>query len=380
MKSLLKFKFHSFNIANDVWIGKRLVAASMCSGRQLICSSGGNKGVENRRDVDPFIFVFQKWGISWNPVGLFFAFMVACYWNIFTQERLLGIVLGLGVYLLSLILPNEFFRAFQGLTKTGLVEWYVNQGLKVEKRVRKSPALGTGILLIVISLCLAMHMGDSIVRQDAALVLRTLRGITYPYVALVLLFRGTPAMSDPWLLKDISDAIKTLLKYPQDKPGKSTAIAALGGGFAMFAYFERKRELLRQEGRERENKARERGNQFEKNERQDLSAAEDLAREDADHPDPYVRLGAKDVFSKIVDHRTAHNVHPPVSDILPESLESLAKRAQKASEIHTDGLKLKMSMVSKSDETGRVVDYGRSANSPLEHHLDGGDCAVSWIM
>lgn len=107
------------------------------TGRRLICSSQSNDSIENRREVDPFIFVFHKWGISWNPVGLFFAFMVACYWNIFTQDRSLGVILGLEVYLLSLILPSEFFRGFQGVTKTGLVEWYLNQGYKVEQRVAR---------------------------------------------------------------------------------------------------------------------------------------------------------------------------------------------------------------------------------------------------
>lgn len=218
-----------------------------------------------------------------------------------------------------------------------------------------------------------MHMGDSIIRQDAGLVLRVLRGITYPYAAFVLLFRGTQAMNDPWLVKDISDAIKTVIKYPQDKPGKSTAIAAIGGGFALFAYFERKRELLRQE-------ARETGKQLQEDERRDLTAAENLAEKAASYPDPNVQLASREVFSKIIDHRTAHNIHLPVYHILPDGLESLARRAQEASEIHTDGLKLRMSMISKPGETAKVVDYSKSANSPFEDHLDWGDWALFWIM
>jgi hypothetical protein len=41
-----------------------------------------------------------------------------------------------------------------------------------------------------------------------------------------------------------------LIKYPQDKPGKSTAIVVIGGSFAIFAYFKRKKEKTRQEARE----------------------------------------------------------------------------------------------------------------------------------
>ena len=153
-------------------------------------------------------------------------------------------------FIFSLILPSEFFRVFQGLTKTSLAEWYAYQGYKVEQHVRKSPVLGTEIFILVIGLCLAMHMGDSIVRKDAGLVFRIFRETTYPYLALVVSFRGTGAMSDPWFLNDISNTIKTLIKYPQDKPGKSTAIAVIGGSFALFAYFKRKKEKTRQEARE----------------------------------------------------------------------------------------------------------------------------------
>ena len=89
-----------------------------------------------------------------------------------------------------------------------------------------------------------MHTGDLIIRQDVSFVLCILRRITYPHVAFVLLFRVTQAVSDLWFLRDISDAIKIFFKYPQDKPGKSTAIAALGGVFALFAYFEKKERVI----------------------------------------------------------------------------------------------------------------------------------------
>ena len=302
--------------------------------------------------------------------------MVACYCNIFTQERSLGIFWGVEVYLLSIILPSQFLRAFIGLTKISVVDWYLNQGFKIEQRVRKSPALGAGILLVIIGLCLAIYMGDSIVREDASLVFRIFRGITYPYVALVLLFRGTQALNDPWLMKEIADTIKTLLKYPQDKPGKSTAITAIGGGSALFLYFERKREMARQEARE----ARKR---LEGDELRELSTAEDLVREACLHPDPNVQMEARGVLTKIMDHRRDHNTLPPVSDLLPEGLESLARRAQKAHEIHTDALQLlqlRLPMISKPGETAKVVDYGKSVNSPFEDHFNWGDWALSYIM
>ena len=164
--------------------------------------------VANQRlvEVDPSIFVFKKWGINWNSVGLFFALLVACYWNIYTQDRSLGLVLGVEVYILSLILTSEFLRGFLDLLRTGLVEWYVTQGLKVEQRLRNSRVLCAGFLLVPISLCFAMHIGDSIVSQDAVLLLRISRGITYPYAALVLLFRGRKAIID---MMDSWDAPKT---------------------------------------------------------------------------------------------------------------------------------------------------------------------------
>ena len=370
MKSL--YSLHCLQCDNQSLI-RKIRKNEFATARKLICSSPGNDSVENQRDVDPSVFVFQKWGISWNPVGLFFAFMAACYWNIFTQDRSLGIVWGVEVYLLSLILPSQFLRGFLGLAKTSLVEWYVNQGFKVEQRVRKSPALGAGILLVIISLCLAMHMGDSMVREDASLVFRIFRGITYPYLALVLLFRGTQALNDPWLVKEIADTIKTVLKYPQDKPGKSTAIAAIGGGAALFVYFERRREVARQEAREMRKR-------LEGDEIRELSTAEDLVREACLHPDPDVRMEARGVLTKIIEHRRDHNILPPISDLLPEGLESLARRVQKSSEIHTDALQLRLSMISKPGETAKVVDYGKSIKSPFEDHFNWGDWALSYIM
>ena len=140
-----------------------------------------------------------------------------------------------------------------------------------------------------------MHTGDLIIRQDVGFVLCILRRITYPHVAFVLLFRVTQAVSDSWFLRDISNAIKTFFKYPQDKPDKSTAIARLGGVFALFAYFERRRELLRQE-------ARGTGKHFKEDEQRDLIAVENLVREAADHLDPNVRLATRDIVSKITNH------------------------------------------------------------------------------
>ena len=56
-------------------------------------------------------------------------------------------------------------------------------------------------------------------------------------------------------------------------------------------------------------------------------------------------------------------------------------RAQKANDIYTHALKvLRVSMVNKPGEIAKVVDYGKSANSPLENHLDWGGWAISWIM
>lgn len=97
---------------------------------------------------------------------------------------------------------------------------------------------------IGVSTCLAMRTGDLIIKQDVSFVLCILRRITYPHVAFVLLFRVIQAVSDLWFLRDISNAIKIFFKYPQDKPGKSTAIAALGGVFALFAYFEKKKKVI----------------------------------------------------------------------------------------------------------------------------------------
>jgi hypothetical protein len=346
MKSLLNH-FYQPCVIGKIRHNK-FVTASVHSGRQLTCSSKGNVSIEDQKSVDPFLFVFHKWGITWNSVGLFFAFMAACYWNIFTRDQSLGMVLGLEVFLLSLVLPSQFFSLFQGLTKTSLAEWYVNQGFKVEQHIRKNPLLGMVIFLLPMGLCLVMFMGDSTVREDASLVLRIFRGVTYPYLALVLLFRGTLPMSDPGLLKDISDAIKTILKYPKDKPGKSTALAAIGGSFAVFTYLERDREKERQE-------ARETGKQLLQDERRELSKAEDLVRDASLHPDSGVRKQAEVVMGKIIEHRRDHNIHPPDSNIVPGGLESLSRRVQKANEIHTDALEVRLSMISKAGETAKVI-------------------------
>ena len=42
--------------------------------------------------------------------------------------------------------------------------------------------------------------------------------------------------------------------------------------------------------------------------------------------------------------------------------------------LHTDALEvLRVSVINKPGEIAKVVDYGKSANSPLENHLDRGD-------
>ena len=156
-------------------------------------------------------------------------------------------------------------------------------------------------------------------------------------MVLVLLFRGMVAMSDPGLFKEISDTIKTI---PQDKPGKSTAMAATGGSFTVFAYFKINREKARQE-------AREKGNQLQKDERRELSHVEDLLRDSSLHPDADVRNQAEVVMEKIIDHRRDQNILPPVSKMVPEGVESLSRRVQKGSDIHTDALEVRLSMISK---------------------------------
>ena len=371
----LKLKCDSFHpsIIGKIYHNK-FETVSLHSGRQLTFSSGGNASIEKRRDVDPFLFAFHKWGITWNSVGLFFAFMTACYWNIFTRDGSLGIVIGLEVFLLSLVFPSQFFSLFQGLTKTSLAEWYVNQGYKVEQQVRKSPLLGMGIFLLLIGLCLAMFMGDSTVREDASLVLRIFRGITYPYLALALLFRGTLPMNDPGLFTDIANAIKTILKYSHEKPGKTTAMAAIGGSFAIFSYFAREKEKARQE-------ALEMGKQLQEDERRELSLTEQLVRESPHHPDH------NRVLMEVVEYRNKYDTLPPFSaqgveaSVSADGLQSLAKRVQEVRQLHTEALRL--GMISKPGETAKVVDYGESPKSPFEDHFnwgDWGDWVVSFIM
>ena len=49
-------------------------------------------------------------------------------------------------------------------------------------------------------------------------------------------------------------------------------------------------------------------------------------------------------------------------------------RAQRANDICTDALEvLRVSVINKPGEIAKVVDYGKSANLPLENHLDRGD-------
>jgi hypothetical protein len=119
---------------------------------------------------------------------------------------------------------------------------------------------------------------------------------------------------------------------------------------------------------------------LQEDERQELSTAEDLLREACLHPDSDIRMEAKDILMNIIEHRRDHNIFPPISDILPEGLESLARRAQRASEIHTDALQLRLSMISKPGEAAKVVDYGQSPKLPLKDHFDWGDWVVSCIM
>ena len=69
-------------------------------------------------------------------------------------------------------------------------------------------------------------------------------------------------------------------------------------------------------------------------ERRELSKGEDLLRDSYLHPDADVRKQAKVVLEKIIDHRRDHNTLPPASNIVPEGVESISRRVQKASEIH----------------------------------------------
>ena len=219
-------------------------------------------------------------------------------------------------------------------------------------------------------------MGDSTVREDASLVLRIFRGTTYPYLALALLFRGTLPMNDPGLFTDVSNAIKTILKYSHEKPGKTTALAAVGGSVAIISYFAREKERARQE-------ALEMGKQLQEAEERELSAAEQLVKESPHHPDH------NRVLMEVVDYRNKYDTLPPFpssaqgveASVSTEGLQSLARRLQEAKQLHTEALRL--GMISKPGETAKVVDDGESPKSPLEDHFnwgDWGDWVVSFIM
>lgn len=84
-----------------------------------------------------------------------------------------------------------------------------------------------GISPVIISICFAMHIRDSIVSQDAALLFRV-----HPYLVAVSLFTETKTRSDPSLVRGIT-------------AGKSATIATAAGAIALIAYFEREKERLR---------------------------------------------------------------------------------------------------------------------------------------
>ena len=88
---------HKSLINNTVTIG----------GKQGYCNVSDKGVAGNDQKVDPSLFAFQKWGITWNAVGLYVASLVGCYWNIFTEDGAFALVLVLQCYVISLIFRSN---------------------------------------------------------------------------------------------------------------------------------------------------------------------------------------------------------------------------------------------------------------------------------
>lgn len=185
---------------------------------------------------------------------------------------------------------------------------------------------------------------------------------------LRLLFKQTRVANDPTLIFDMRGAIKTAIKYGGENPGRAAAIAGVIGATGLFNYYER---LKKQEMEEMLAKAE----RLYQSEIKQLDIAEEIARQASLHFHPEVRARAAGLFVKIRDHHRDHNVAVPMSDLLPDTLDSLARRAQLASELHMEGLDVEKTICKTHNplfqlgDTTKAIEYA-SPQSPLESHME----------
>ena len=151
------------------------------TGKQWYCNvSDRSKDVAgDGKKVDPSLFTFQKWGITWNAVGLYVASLVGCYWNIFTEDGAFALVLVLQCYVISLVFPVQLTQAFLAMTRVRVVDWYFEQGLKIEQELRRNFLFWGFLVCGITFLCLASSFGGPFASHEAAILLRISRGVTF---------------------------------------------------------------------------------------------------------------------------------------------------------------------------------------------------------
>ena len=143
---------------------------------------------------------------------------------------------------MSFVFPTQFAQAFVAFIKMPIVDWYVERGLKVEQEVQRNVFLWGFLVCVFTSLCLASYFGGPSASHEAAICLRILRGVAFPYMMLRLLFQQTKVANDPNLLHEMREAIKTAFKYGGENPGRAGMIGGILAATGIFNYVERQRK------------------------------------------------------------------------------------------------------------------------------------------
>ncbi len=156
-------------------------------------------------------------------------------------------------------------------------------------------------------------------------------------------------------------AIKTAIKYGGENPGRAAAMAGVLAAAGLFNYYER---LKKREMREMLAKV--------KNLHQ--CEIEQIARQASLHLNPEVRARAAGFFKRIIHLHRDHNAAVPVSNLLSDTLDFLAERAQLASKLYMEGLEVEGAICKinnplfKLGDTTKAIEYA-SPQSSQESHI-----------
>lgn len=143
---------------------------------------------------------------------------------------------------MSLIFTAQFVQASVAFIKMSIVNWYVEQGLKVEQEARKSVFLSGFLVCIFTFLCLTSHFGGRSASHEAVICLRILRGVAFTYMMLRLLFQQTRVASNPNLLHEVRQTVKTAFKFGGENPGRAGVVGEILAATGISNYIKRRRK------------------------------------------------------------------------------------------------------------------------------------------